>query len=100
MFDYVLPNSAESPLATSALLLAELKQYNDFEWNADRDTIISWSTTEGYPADAMYSRENGYEEMELHEIYETESLAKFAFSILWQGAEFSLAHGTVIVYDF
>lgn len=100
MFDYVLPNSAESPLATSALLLAELKRYNDFEWNADRDTIISWSTTEGYPADAMYSRENGYEEMELHEIYETESLAKFAFSILWQAAEFSLAHGTVIVYDF
>lgn len=100
MFDYVLPNSEESPLATSALLLAELNRYNDFEWNADRDTIILWSRTEGYPADAMYSRENGYEEMELHEIYETESLAKFAFSILWQAAEFSLAHGTVIVYDF
>lgn len=100
MFDYVLPNSAESPLATSALLLAELERYNDFEWKADRDTIISWSTTEGYPADAMYSRESGYEEMELHEIYETESLAKFAFSILWQAAEFSLEHGTVIVYDF
>ncbi len=48
----------------------------------------------------MYSRENGYEEMELHEIYETESLAKFAFSILCRAAEFSLAHGTVIVYDF
>lgn len=100
MFDYVLPNYAESPLATNALLFAELKRYNTFAWNADRDTIISWSTTEGYPADAMYSRENGYEEMELHEIYETESLAKFAFSILWQAAEFSLAHGTVIVYDF
>lgn len=100
MFDYVLPNSEESPLATSALLLAELNRYNAFAWNADRDTILSWSATEGYPADAMYSRENGYKEMEVHEIYETESLAKFAFSILWQAAEFSLAHGTVIVYDF
>lgn len=27
-------------------------------------------------------------------------LAKFAFSILWQAAEFSMEHGTVIVYDF
>ena len=87
MFDYVLPNYAESPLATNALLFAELKRYNTFAWNADRDTIISWSTTEGYPADAMYSRENGYEEMELREIYETESLAKFAFSILCQAKD-------------
>lgn len=100
MFQYVLPDSEESPLATNALLLAELKSYNAFEWNADRDTIISWSTTEGYPADASYSREDGYQEMEMHEVYETESLAKFAFSILWQAAEFSMEHGTVIVYDF
>ena len=100
MFDYVLPHLEESPLATNALLFAELKRYNAFEWNADRDTIISWSTTEGYPADAMYSREGGYKEMGLHEVYETESLARFAFSILWQAAEFSLTHGTVIVYDF
>ncbi len=100
MFDYVLPNHEESPLSTSALLLAELKRYNAFEWNADRDTIISWSTTEGYPADATYDKEAGYKEAALHEIYETESLAKLAFSILWQAAEFSLEHGVVIVYDF
>lgn len=51
MFNYVLPNAEESSLATSFLLLEELKRYNEFEWNADRDTIISWRTTEGYPAD-------------------------------------------------
>lgn len=100
MFDYVLPNSEESPLATSALLLEELKAYNAFEWNADRDTILSWSKTEGYCADATYDRESGYKEGTLHETYATESLAKFAFSILWQAAEFSLEHGVVIVYDF
>jgi len=100
MFRYVLPNSQESPLTTSALLLAELKAYNSFEWNADRDTIISWSRTEGYPADATFSKETGYKEVAVHETYETESLAKFAFSILWQAAEFSLEHGVVIVYDF
>lgn len=100
MFNYVLPNSEESPLTTSALLLEELKRYNAFEWNADRDTIISWSKTEGYPADATYSPEAGYGETKIHEEYETESLAKFAFSILWQAAEFSLEHGVVIVYDF
>lgn len=100
MFDYVLPNSEKSPLTTSALLLAELKRYNEFEWNADRDIILSWSTTEGYPADAEYSKESGYKLGTVHETYETESLAKFAFSILWQAAEFSLKHGVVIVYDF
>lgn len=100
MFDYVLPNSEKSPLTTSALLLAELKRYNAFEWNADRETIISWSRTEGYPAEAVYSKETGFVKEASYEKYETESLAKFAFSILWQAAEFSLEHGVVIVYDF
>lgn len=100
MFDYVLPNSEESPLTTSSLLLAELERYNSFEWNADRDTILSWSTKEGYPADAIYSKEAGYKEVAVHKVYNTESLAKFAVSILWQAAEFSLEHGVVIVYDF
>lgn len=100
MFDYILPNSEESPLTTSALLLAELKRYNDFEWKADRDTIISWSTSEGYPADATYNKETGCEKVVIHKAYETESLAKFTFSILWQAAEFSLKHGVVIVYDY
>lgn len=100
IFDYVLPNSEESPLATSSLLLAELKRYNEFEWNADRDTIISWSQTEGYPVDAVYGRETGYKKTAVHKVYETESLAKFAFSILWQAAEFSLAHGVVVLFDF
>lgn len=100
MFDYVLPNAEKSQLATSALLLAELERYNQFEWNADRDTILSWSTTEGYPADAEYSRETGYKKQALHTVYQTQSLAKFAFSILWQAAEFSRRHGVVIVYDY
>ena len=83
-------------------LLEELKTYNTFEWNADRETIISWSSTEGYPTDATYSKETGYNELVVNETYEyeTESLAKFAFSILWQAAEFSMHHGVVIVFDF
>lgn len=100
IFNYVLPNSQKSPLSTSSLLLEELKTYNTFEWNADRETIISWSSTEGYPTDATYSKEAGYSEIVVNEIYETESLAKFAFSILWQAAEFSMHHGVVIVFDF
>lgn len=100
LFNYVLPNSEKSPLSTSALLLEELKAYNAFGWNADRDTILSWSKAEGYPADAAFDGESGYQEGTMHETYVTESLAKFAFSILWQAAEFSLEHGVVIVYDF
>ena len=87
MFEYELPDYEEGSLATSELLLSELKKYKSFEWNADRDTIISWRTTEGYPeGDA--------------DVYNTESLAKLAFSILWQAAEFSLEHGVVVLYDF
>lgn len=100
MFNYVLPNMEKSPLATSGLLLAELERYNAFEWKADRATILSWRTTEGYPLEAIYSEEKGYQQVANYEIYDTESLAKFAFSILWQAAEFSLEHGVVIVYDF
>lgn len=100
MFNYVLPNSEKSPLATSGLLLEELKVYNSFEWNADRDTIISWNKTEGYPADATYSEETGFSGVTEHTTYNTESLAKYAFSILWQAAEFSHEHGVVVVYDF
>lgn len=100
MFDYYLPNSEKSVLATSRLLYDELNVYNNFEWKADRDTIISWSKTEGYPIDKIYSKEKGLEKVYEKQIYYTESLAKFAFSILWQAAEFSLEHGVVIIFDY
>lgn len=100
IFNYVLPNNQKSPLSTSSLLLEELKYYNSFGWNADRETILLWNSTEGYPTDATYSKETGLSEISTNEIYETESLAKFAFSILWQAAEFSIKHGVVIVFDF
>lgn len=100
MFNYVLPNSEESVLATSSLLLEELKVYNSFDWKADRNTIISWSKTEGYPTDMEYTNKTVVTEIHEYRTYNTESLAKFAFSILWQAAEFSLEHGVVIVYDF
>lgn len=100
IFNYVLPNNQKSPLSTSSLLLEELKYYNSFGWNADRETILLWNSTEGYPTDVTYSKETGLSEITTNEIYETESLAKFAFSILWQAAEFSIKHGVVIVFDF
>lgn len=100
MFQYVLPNGEESMLATSALLLTELQRYNSFAWNADRDTIVSWREKEGYPVEAVYRPRTGIHMQNAHECYNTESLAKFAFSILWQAAEFSLEHGVVMLYDF
>ena len=100
IFNYVLPDHQESPLCTSYLLFDELKRYNAFEWNADRDTILSWSVTEGYPTDATYSKEDGYSELNVNDSYNTESLAKFAFSIMWQAAEFSIEHGVVILFDY
>ena len=100
IFNYVLPNSQKSPLATSTLLFEELKTYNSIEWKADRETILSWSSTEGYPTDFTYNKDTGLNEISINEIYDTVSLAKFAFSILWQAAEFSMKYGVVILFDY
>ena len=37
---------------------------------------------------------------EKHTVYDTVSLAKFAFSILWEAAGFAMQHGVVVLYDF
>lgn len=99
LFNYVLPTGQESPLATAGLLKKELEYINSLEWNADRETIIGWRDSEGYPTDATY-RDGKIDHIAKHEEFDTVSLAKFAFSILWQAAEFSLENGTVIIYDF
>ena len=79
----------------------ELHQINATGWQADEETILSWSSTEGYPADGEIRdgtlTKAGVKE---HTIYDTESLAKFAYSILWQAAKFSMEKRVPILLDF
>lgn len=100
IFSYVLPNFQESLLASTGTLRSELKAINALQWNAEPSAILKWQETEGYPVEAVFQKGKGIQKLEKCEQYDTISLAKFAFSILWQAADFSLQHGVVILYDF
>ena len=99
MFNGYLPTGNQCMIATVGMLRCELERINALEWNADEQTIIGWSDTEGYPMDALYN--NGeFKNIAKNEEYDTISLAKFAFSILWQAVEHSMKYGTLIIYDY
>lgn len=99
MFRGYLPTGDEREFATLGMLKAELEQINSLEWRADNATICAWSRTEGYPTDALYGKGKIQRVAENNE-YPTVSLAKFAFSILWQAVLHSEKYGTLIIYDF
>lgn len=99
MFPARLPTGHERMLATVGLLHAELREINALEWNADEQTILSWASTEGYPDDAYY-KDGKVEMIQVHDEYDTVSLAKFAFSIFWQAVKHSREHGTMIILDY
>lgn len=68
-------------------------------WDAARETILDWDKTEGYPADAMF-QDGKVKFNQVSEVYDTESLAKFAFSILWQAVEFAERERVPVILDF
>lgn len=79
----------------------ELNEINAVGWKADEKTILGWTETEGYPAD-MDIRDGqltGVSENE-HTCYDTESLAKFAFSIFWRAVKFAQENQVPILLDF
>ena len=102
MFQGPLPSGEATLYGTSGGLKTELERLNEILWEADEETIISWSTTEGHPAETELKIgelifEAGFGE---NTKYSTESLAKLAFSILWQAAAYSLENGVPVVMDF
>lgn len=99
LFKGILPTGHEQIIATVGMLKDELEEINALEWKADEKTIIEWRDTEGYPTDALYG--NGkLEYIAKNTEFDTVSLAKFAFSILWQAVKHSEQYGTLIIYDF
>ena len=72
---------------------------NQLGWNANTETIMNWSYTEGYPTDGTI-QSGTVKQLDVHEIYDTESLAKFAFSVLWQAVIFSEKEQVPIIMDY
>lgn len=99
LFNWVLANGKECSFATTANIRAELDAINDLLWNAAEETILEWNHTEGYPADVTFN--NGkYEKIQETNTYDTESLAKFCYSILYQAVIFSEKNNVPIIFDF
>lgn len=99
MFDWFLANGKKASFATTANLKAELDAINDILWNVDENTILEWTETEGYPVDAVF--QNGkYRRLQESTVYNTESLAKFCFSILYRAVRFSFENNVPVIFDF
>lgn len=101
IFNYPLPSGVQTTIATTYCLKFELEKINEVGWQADENTILSWTTTEGYPAD--YEMNNGQMTPvgnNVNSVYNTESLAKFAYSILYRALKHSEQENVPILLDF
>lgn len=90
-FGGTLPTGDTAMIGTAAGLQTELDRINAMGWRADEETILSWTDTEGYPDAAAPTQEPTD--------YNTESLAKYAFSIFWRAVQFSAEHNVPIFLD-
>jgi hypothetical protein len=93
------PNDVEITMGTTGALLAELRKINELGWKADDETILRWRETEGYPVDAEVV-DGVYKKIGTHDEYDVQSLAKYAFSILYRAALFSEKHRVPILMDY
>lgn len=100
VFKYLLPNGQESMLSTVACLKYELEKINEACWQADEATILDWMNTEGYPVEGQIGRNGLLRILPKRKVYFTESLAKFAFAILWQAVQFAEKELVNIVFDY
>ena len=75
---------------------------NQLAWQADEDTILGWADTEGYPVDGAIGPEGQYSKADIpeHTQYDTQSLAKFAFSIFWRAIRFAEEQQVPILLDY
>lgn len=102
MLSFRAPTPAEQTvvMATTGALQAELARINELGWQADEAAILDWSRTEGYPADGEVLADGKLVKTEENTQYDTESLAKFAFSMLWQAVRFSMEQQVPILLDY
>ena len=81
-----VPTGDVATIASAGALMIELLRINEMGWKADEEEVLRWFETEGKmdPAAKRYS---------------TDSLAKFAYSVFWQLAKFSLQNKVPVIMD-
>ena len=102
LFRAPLPTDDAATIGTAGGLRKELEKLNQLAWQADEDTILSWTETEGYPVDGIVGLGGQYSRMDIpeHTQFDTESLAKFAFSMFWQAMRFAEKQQVPILLDY
>ena len=75
---------------------------DSFLFQADEDTILGWADTEGYPVDGTIDADGRYSKADIpeHTPYDTQSLAKFAFSMFWRAMRFAEEQQVPILLDY
>ncbi len=65
-------------------------------------TILGWADTEGYPVDGTIDADGQYSKADIpeHTQYDTQSLAKFAFSMFWRAMRFAEEQRVPILLDY
>lgn len=102
MFQAPLPTGDQAMIATTGALRKELEKLNAIAWQADEGTIQSWRLTEGYPAEEMVRADKLRSQADIpaQTQYDTQSLAKFAFSIFYEALRFSEEYNMPILLDY
>lgn len=95
-----LPNENSAIIGTTGCLRRELERLNELAWQADENRILSWTSSEGYPADGEMSVDGTYTELANNTEYDTQSLAKYAFSIFYQALKFAEEQQVPILMDY
>ena len=97
-----MPNDSTAIIGTVGALRRELGWLNKMEWKADEVTILNWCKTEGYPADVVVGPDGQFNQADVqeHTCYDTESLAKFVFSIFWQAMRFAEEQQVPVLLDY
>ena len=102
MFKAPLPTNDMAAIGTVGGLKKELEKLNQMAWQADENTILNRSQTEGYPVDETVGTDGklSKEDIPEHTQYDTNSLAKFAFSIFWQAVNFAEEQQVPVLLDY
>ena len=102
LFQGPLPTNDTDTIGTVGGLRKELEKLNQLAWQADEDTILEWADTEGYPVDGTIDADGQYSKADIpeHTQYDTQSLAKFAFSMFWRAMRFAEEQQVPILLDF
>lgn len=102
LFQAPLPTGDTATIGTVGGLRKELEKINQMAWQADESTIFSWDETEGYSVDGTVGLNGQYSKADIpeHTRYDTQSLAKFAFSIFWQAMQFAEEQQVPVLLDF